>query len=96
MPSWDYRPDEVGAFTFERLADEVVLAGGEVAVVVVDVDEVDIVAFLRLCDEPDQRIDDVGDALREFFGILVPVAVEHVDDEQSGVTHESLVPATGL
>ena len=33
---------------------------------------------------PRQRIDDVGDVGDQEFGVLVPVGVEHVDDEHAG------------
>ena len=61
------RLDEVAPLTLERLTDQVLLVGGEVAVVVVDIDEVDIVAFACLGDEPGDGLDDVFDARASAF-----------------------------
>jgi len=75
------RPDQVGPLTVESLPHQGLLVRCEVAVVVVDVDEVDVVAFACRRNQPGQWIDDVGDARRQLVGVFVPVAVEHVDDE---------------
>ena len=63
------------------------MVGGEIAVVVVDVDEIDVVALPGRGDDTGQRIDDVGDVGDQQFGVLVPVGIEHVDDEYRGVAH---------
>src|SRR6476660_8448291 len=52
-----YWLNEVGPLTFECLADQILLVGGEVAVVVIDVDDVDVVALARRRDQPRDGID---------------------------------------
>ena len=75
------RLDQIRMLALECRPDDVVVVGAEVTVVVVDLGQVDVVAFPGHRDEPDHRIDDVGDIRRQQFGVLVPIRVQHVDDQ---------------
>jgi len=86
------RLDQIRVLAVQCRSDEVLVVGGEITVVVVDVDEVDVVAFPGHPNEPDHRIDDLGDVRHQQFGVVMPVRVQHVDDEHCRVAHHMLLP----
>src|SRR5690606_41171828 len=55
---WHDRADQIGAGAVQRRAYDIAELGGEVTVIVVDIDQVDVVAVAGLGDELGQRIED--------------------------------------
>ena len=86
------RFDEVRPRTLQRRPDDVVVVGGEIAVVVVDVDEVDVVALARRSDDSDHRVDDLGDIRSQAFRVFMLVGVQHVDDKYRGLATDCFYP----
>ena len=87
------RFDEVWPFPIERVGDDGISIGGEVAIIVVGIDDVDIVTVIRTPYEIPERGYDAAHAGRKFLGVLVPVGIEHVYDQQGCVTHTARIPA---
>jgi hypothetical protein len=73
------RFDQFGVLPVESLAHDIFAGGGEVAVVVVDIDQVDVVATAYPVDQTRQRFDDLGDAAGQRVGVFVFIRVKHVD-----------------
>ena len=95
VPGGDNWFHQIGAFSGQGRADDVTRLGGEVSVVVVDVDQVDVVALADTRDEVGQRLDDLGDAGDLKFGVGMLVAVHHVDDQHGDVSHDPVIPQNG-
>jgi hypothetical protein len=66
-------------FSVNGLADDVLAGGGEVSVVVVDVDQLDVLTRTYSLDQTSQRFDDVRDAAGQRVGVFVFIRVQHVD-----------------
>lgn len=60
---------------------------GEVAMVVVHVDQVHIGVGLGSGNQARQRLNDCRNVGCQLFGIGMPVRIEHIDDEQRSFTH---------
>jgi hypothetical protein len=79
--------DEVWPPAVQRRVENVAEIGSEIAVVVVDVNQVDVVAVTGPCGQCSQRVDDVCHVWHQQFGILVLIRVQHVYDQHSDLTH---------
>src|SRR6478735_10696264 len=71
----------------EGLAHDVVASGGEIAVVVIDINQVNVVAVTDPVYQPGQGCYDLGHAVGQRVGVFVLIRVQHVDDEKGSVAH---------
>jgi hypothetical protein len=73
----DYPADEIWTLPLESGAYSIGRFRCEVAIVVVDVNQVDIIAPPSLAHQVCQRVDDLGDAGYQFVGVGMRLGVHH-------------------
>ncbi|SHY62328.1 Uncharacterised protein [Mycobacteroides abscessus subsp. abscessus] len=81
------RPHQFGVGALQCRAHDGGWTCGEVAMVVIHVDQVHIGVGLGPGNQARQRLNDCRNVGCQLVGIGMPVRIEHIDDEQRSFTH---------